>query len=139
MSITANGKSRTVKKFIMEVRAIRNGIPRDPTLHVADSERAIGNFLYRYKQQATNQLGFAVINDIYEEMPDLAARLRTPLEPETHAEGWARFELENVRGPIERYHITIYAIDANDGKHKIDTASIRIPSPLQEYVLARPL
>jgi hypothetical protein len=79
MSITANGKSRTVKKFIMEARAVRDGIPQEPTLHVADSERAIGNFLYRYKQQATNQLGFAVINDIYEEMPDLAGRLRTPL------------------------------------------------------------
>jgi hypothetical protein len=63
----------------------------------------------------------------------------TAIAAGTIAEGWARFELENVRGPIERYDITIYAIDANDLKHKIDTASMRIPSPLQEYVLARPL
>ena len=73
MSVTANGKPRTVKKFTMEVRLLKDGKAQEPPAYVADSERTIGDFLYRYSKDSVNSLGYAVEKDIYEEMPDLAS------------------------------------------------------------------
>ena len=40
----------------------------------------------------------------------LVERLRSPLLPENHAEGWVRFELTDVRHEPKGCHIHIFAL-----------------------------
>lgn len=138
MSITANDKPRTVKRFLMEVREMKDGVRVEPPVHVATSEYSIGDHLYRRKEHSTNSYGYAVVKDVFEPLPDLAEKLRTPLAPATHADGWVRFELQRVKYLLSNYHLIFYAVDANDRRFEIEARDVRFADPMDEYVVAKP-
>jgi hypothetical protein len=82
-------------------------------------------------------------------MPDLVIQLRQPLLPDTHVEGWVRFETKNVKYEFSGCEIHIQAVDAIGKHHKINTDHLKImrveghhyatrdPEPLQHPLVRR--
>jgi hypothetical protein len=126
ISVSALDKPRTIKRFLIEIRTIQSGVVTNPPTYTADSERELGDYLYRYKQETTNSYGYMVQEEFREPMDDLPKIVRSPLLPGTHAEGWVRFELKRVVHQLNKCSISIYAIDAADQKHEIQTENMTV-------------
>jgi hypothetical protein len=126
MAVSVTDKPRTVKKFEMEVRLLKSGKVRKEATYSAESEREIGDYQYHHNRVRTDSYGYAAEEEISEPMPDLAEKLRTPLPPGTHAEGWVRFELKGVKHELKQCNIVIYAIDAMNGRNEIATSSLAV-------------
>ncbi|PYX57015.1 MAG: hypothetical protein DMG73_14045 [Acidobacteria bacterium] len=96
----------------------------------ARSEQELGDYQHVYRCTYPTGLGHAAVETVKEPMVDLAARLRQPLDPETHKkEGWARFELKQVRQGHDqpcKFRVTLFAIDAIANWHPVDASNIRV-------------
>jgi len=121
LRVAVTDKPRTVKSFVLEVRTLKEGKVQEPAAYSVESERNVGDHMYRHIDAGTGQLGYEVEKEEREEMPDLMSKLETPLQPETGREGWVRFEIKGLRHELSECHIVIYAVDVRGGRHEIDT------------------
>jgi hypothetical protein len=136
--IASSVRPRTVKKFEIEVRTMINGIAQSDKVYRADSEREIGEYRHRYSKSTIGSLGYVVEQTVEDPMPDLLKMLRTPLLPDTHVEGWVRFEVKEMKHELDGCHITIYAVDATDNRYEIEAADMRVVKvDSHEYAVAR--
>lgn len=138
MSVSVTDKPRTMKGFIAEIRTLKDGVVQNPPAYVAKSEHAVGEYLHRYKRDAVNSYGYAIVEEFRDAMDDLTSKVRSELKPDQHAEGWVRFELKGVKHDLKGCNIVIYAVDATDGKHEIATTDMKVLGVEdQEYAVPR--
>ena len=120
MSVASTGRPRTVRKFIL-----RATYQQDGSNYEAESAHNVGRYFFHYYVN-TYERGFLTQKTIREPMGDLAEVLRKPLLPDTHAEGWVRFETKNVRHQLRDCRITIHAVDAIGHEHEIETTNMTV-------------
>jgi hypothetical protein len=129
LRIAVTDKPRTVTKFILQVAIPRKG-SEGVDQYVAESEREIGAAYYHQYHKDGMSAGYRVLIPHRDSLVSLLKTLQTPLLPETHAEGWIRFELKNVEneGALDRSGITLYAVDVRDKHYKMDVTKMRVAS-----------
>lgn len=126
--IAITDKPRTVTSFILKAAIPqKDGQTID---YVANCEKEITKEYYHQYNVEGRHFGYRTLIPRREMLPDLLAKLQTPLQPETHAEGWIRFELKDVKNEsgLERSGITLFAVDARGKHYQLETANMRIPS-----------
>lgn len=120
MWVGVTDEQRTVRKFVVEATA------PDSTVYRAESEWEFGKFYHRHVQTSRDSLGYVIDRTLYEPMEDLAAKLRTPVQPNTHREGWIRFELKNVKHELKNCSIKIHAVDVSGDLHEIKADGMQV-------------
>jgi hypothetical protein len=65
---------------------------------------------------------------MYDPMDDLAIKLRTPVQANTHQEGWIRFELQHVKHELKDCRVSIHAIDIRGDSYEITTDDMQVKS-----------
>jgi hypothetical protein len=134
LMISTRDIRRTFREFRLEITV-------DGSQYSARSEREVGNYFHRFDRPYQNHYGMDGVEGAEEAMDDLLAKLRTALEPHTHAEGWVRFEFPNM--PIEHdkpedYKVTLTAIHGSGEKFPIDAERIRkVARNTREYAHVR--
>jgi hypothetical protein len=134
MEIASLDKPRTIKYFEMEMTA------PDGTKYRAKSEYQVGSYDYVYELKKKDTWGMTSRRTVREPMENLAAKVRTPIQPSTHVgRAWVRFEIPAVRQGHEpaNCQIKIWAVDPADQRHEIRTDEMRIArSEDRHYVSA---
>ena len=123
MEVASLDKPRTVTRFEMEMTA------PDKTKYRARSEYELGKFQHKYELKKMNEWGASTIQSKREPMEDLAAKLRSPIQPFTHVgRAWVRFELPKVKAGHEpsNCYIRIFAIDPSGKRHEIKADGMQV-------------
>jgi len=116
-------RPRTVTHFEIEM------IAPDETKYSAKSEYEVGQYDHKHDVSKTDLWGFATVDSVREPMEDLAAKLRTPIQPLTHVpRAWVRFEIKGVMQGHEpnNCQIKIFALDPSGRRHEIKTDDIQV-------------
>lgn len=135
MEVASLDRPRTVKNFEIEM------IAPGGTVYRATSEYELGNYEYQHDVSKKDDWGMTNVQRVREPMEDLAAKLRTPIQPYTHvARAWVRFEIPGVKQGHEPVNcqIKIFAIDPGGRRHEITTDSMKVTgiSDDHEYAVA---
>jgi hypothetical protein len=123
MEVASLDRPRTVTRFEIEM------VAPDKTVYRANSEYELGRYFHKYEITNTNEWGAVTSRSVREPMEDLAAKLRTPIQPYTHVgRAWVRFELTKVRHGHEpkNCRIRIFAVDPSGRKHEIATDAMQV-------------
>lgn len=136
MEVASLDKPRTVKRFEIEMLA------PDGTLYRANSEYEVGDYDYHHEVSKSDSWGMATVERVREPMDDLAARVRIPIQPNTHVpRAWVRFEMPKVKQGHEPKNCTIriLAIDPSEQRHEIITDAMQVKAidDTHEYAIAR--
>ena len=136
MEIASLDTPRTVKRFEIEM------IAPDGTIYRANSEYELGAYDYHHEVSKKDSWGMTRIERIREPMEDLAAKVRNPIQPNTHVpRAWVRFEIPGVKQGHEPKNckIRIFAIDPSEQRHEITTDSMQVKATddNREYAVAR--
>jgi hypothetical protein len=136
MEVASLDMPRSVKRFELEM------IAPDGTTYNASSEYEVGDYDYHYEVSKRNPWGLATVETVREPMEDLSAKLRTPIQPNTHVpRAWVRFEINGVKqgDKPENCNIRIFAIDPNEDRYEIATHEMRVKAidSNHEYAIAR--
>jgi hypothetical protein len=83
----------------------------------------------------------ATVETVREPMEDLAAKLRTPIQPYTYdARAWVRFEIKGVKQGDEpkNCRIRMFAIDPGGRRHDINTDAMQVKAIDDDHEFAIP-
>ena len=139
MTVAASGKAKTIPAFVIRIEPLSDGKPTEGVAYQARSERNIGEFVFHHYEHTVNDIGYAVERTVLDSMPDLVEKLQTPLQPESHVDGWVRFEVKDVAHEIEECRITIYAEDVHKKQYEIEAAKMIFANlKAHEYVIPKP-
>jgi hypothetical protein len=136
IDVASLDKPRTVKRFEIEM------VAPDGTLYRANSEYEVGEYDHVYDIAKKDSWGLNRVERRREPMEDLAARVRTPIQPATHVpRAWVRFEINGVKQGHEPKNCTIriFAIDPSEMRHEIttDAMQVRAIDEDREYAVVR--
>jgi hypothetical protein len=102
----------------------------------------VGRYDHVYDLSKKDGWGVVTVDRVREPMEDLAARLRIPIQPNTHVpRAWVRFEIAAVKQGHEpnNCRIKIFAVDPSGVKHEItaDAMKVSMIDENREYAVAR--
>ena len=136
MEVASLDKPRTVSRFEIEM------IGPDGTEYRAESEYELGNYHHKHDVSRRDNWGITSVESVREPMEDLAAKLRTPIQPYTHvARAWVRFEIKGVKAGDEpkNCRIKIFAIDPGGRRHEINTDTMQVKAIGDDHEFAIPV
>jgi hypothetical protein len=135
IEVASLDKPRTVTRFEIEM------IAPDKTVYRANSEYELGKYDHKFDVSQRNEWGGSSVRSERKPMEDLAAKVRTPIQPYTHVpRAWARFQFKGVKQGHEPKNckITIWAVDPSGKRHEITTDAMQVKDiGDKEYAVAK--